>query len=131
MSLNSLDDRLSEYRARSLRSGHKPDPVGEAWVLAWIDESDIHNVTELASIERAIEKSGSWSDYQEWRISTHFKRSIEPTQRFGKAVFRVEVECDGQTFCSHCPSLEKAYGIMRAYERLIVAQFYSIGPSWA
>jgi hypothetical protein len=94
-------------------------------------DNDRHALAELDAAKQAIEDSGTWQDYEEWRISTFFDTRIERTEVNGIDWFNVRVECDTQVFSCRCPSLEKAYLHSKFYRRLIVDQFYSVGPPWA
>jgi hypothetical protein len=87
--------------------------------------------TELAIVRAAMDKDGHWEEWEEWRISTSFNSRIEREDITGKTWFKVSVECDGQQFMCRCPSLEKAYLVSKFYRRVIVDQFYSVGPPWA
>jgi hypothetical protein len=87
--------------------------------------------TELTGVRSAMDKNGHWEEWEEWRISTSFKSRIEREDIEGKTLFKVSVECDGQHFACRCPNLDKAYLISKFYRRVIVDQFYSVGPPWA
>lgn len=86
---------------------------------------------EFERIRKAIDELGQWQEFSEWRISTHFDSSIAKLDVKGQSWFKVRVECDGQEFICRCPTLEKAVLLRRFYERLIIDQFYSVGPPWA
>jgi len=62
---------------------------------------------------------------------TWFDSEISETIKNDAPWFVVAVECDGQRFTCGCPSVEGAYAYMRLYQKLIVEQFYSVGPPWA
>lgn len=94
-------------------------------------ERDRDTAKEIERVKEAIAKSGRWQDYEEWRISTSFDSSIERIEIGGKTWFRVSVECDAQEFICRCPTEEKAVLLAKFYRRLIVAQFFSVGPPWA
>jgi len=82
-------------------------------------------------IVQQVEEKGRWSEQEEWRISTWFDSEIVAGEASGRPWFTTTVSCDGQTLSCGCPSIERAYGFMRLYQKLIVDQFYSVGPPWA
>jgi hypothetical protein len=90
-----------------------------------------HTAAELTVVRSSIDKNGCWEEWEEWRISTSFNSRIEREDIEGKTWFKVSVECDGQQFTCRSPSLEKAYLVSKFYRRVIVDQFYSVGPPWA
>ena len=92
---------------------------------------DKSTATELEKVRLAIERDGKWREQEEWRISTYFDTAIEPETVAERRRFRVSVECDGQEFKALCPILEKAFLVSKFYRRIIVEQFYSVGPPWA
>lgn len=86
---------------------------------------------EIERVRKAIAASKRWQEYDEWRISTSFDSSIEEVEIGGKTWFKVRVECDAQEFICRCPTVEKAVLLANFYRRLIIDQFYSVGPPWA
>jgi hypothetical protein len=87
--------------------------------------------SELEQVRLAIERDGRWQEDEEWRISTWFDTEIKLTTDAENPKFLVRVECDGQEFKAVCPSLHKAFLVSKFYQRIIVEQFYSVGPTWA
>lgn len=94
-------------------------------------ERDQDTVQKIESVRAAIAESGRWQEFEEWRISTYFDSSIEKLEIDGKTWFKVRVECDAQELICRCPTLEKAVMLSKFYRRLIIDQFYSVGPPWA
>lgn len=94
-------------------------------------DRDQETAREIERVRKAIVESGCWQEFDEWRISTSFDSSIEEIEIDGKTLFRVRVECDGQEFICRCPSVDKAVLLSKFYRRLIIDQFYSVGPPWA
>jgi hypothetical protein len=86
---------------------------------------------ELQKVRAAISGCGKWHDQDEWRISTYFDTEIKHEINGDSSKFFVRVECDGQEFKAYCPSLEKAFLVSKFYQRIIIDQFYSVGPPWA
>ena len=86
---------------------------------------------ELEKVRLTIERDGKWREQEEWRISTYFDTEIMPETVAENRRFYVRVECDGQEFKALCPSLEKAFLVSKFYRKVIVEQFYSVGPPWA
>jgi hypothetical protein len=94
-------------------------------------DNDGNTARELLNVQKSIDENGTWQEYDEWRISTGFDTRIDRVEIGGKDWFSVRVECDMQEFSCKCPTLEKAYMHSKFYRRLIVDQFYSVGPPWA
>ena len=94
-------------------------------------DRDRDTAQEIERVRKAIAESGRWQEFDEWRISTSFDSSIEKMEIDGKTSFKVRVECDAQEFVCRCPNLEKAVLLSKFYRRLIIDQFYSVGPPWA
>ena len=101
------------------------------YVISIRPENDRETREQLVRVQEVIETSGTWQEYDEWRISTTFDTRIERIEISGKEWFSVRVECDMQEFSCKCPTLEKALLHSKFYRRLIIDQFYSVGPPWA
>lgn len=98
-------------------------------------DRDRDTAKEIERVRAAVAESGRWQEFEEWRISTFFDSSIDTIEIGGQSWFKVKVkvrvECDGQEFICRCPTLDKAVLLAKFYRRLIVDQFYSVGPPWA
>lgn len=92
---------------------------------------DKYTFQEIERARNAIAESGRWQEFDEWRISTCFDSAIERLEHNGKTLFKVRVACDGQEFICICPTLDKAVLLSKFYRRIIMDQFYSVGPPWA
>lgn len=90
-----------------------------------------HVAAEVGKVQGDIAAAGVWSEMDEWRISTWFDVRIERTEVDEKPWFRTRVACDGQEFTCLCPNPEKAFLLSKFYRRIIMSQFYSVGPPWA
>ncbi len=126
--------RVEARLKRMKRPGHHQTLFQQAMIacLASIEPAcEPYYQKELDAIRDAVRRNGIWEESQEWRISTYFVSRIEKKQRDGKDWFRTSVECDGQRLSCECPTVEKAFAFVHLYQRLIVDQFYSIGPPWA
>jgi hypothetical protein len=86
---------------------------------------------KIEKIRLEIEIEGKWKEYGEWRISTYFDTEIITKNDGESQRFHVRVECNGQELKAICPNLEKAVLTSMFYEKIIMEQFYSVGPSWA
>jgi hypothetical protein len=110
------------------------NPLQKAFIdfVASIQPSINKNIAdELAKVSLAIKREGKWQEDEEWRISTWFDTEIKLMTDTENPKFLVRVECDGQEFKAICPSLHKAFLVSKFYQRIIVDQFYSVGPTWA
>jgi hypothetical protein len=110
------------------------NPMQQAFIdyVASIQPSkDKHVAAELEQVRLTIERDGKWQEQEEWRISTWFDMDISTRTDAETRRFCVRVECDGQEFKAICPSLEKAFLVSKFYRKIIVEQFYSVGPTWA
>ena len=92
---------------------------------------DPQSAVELEKIRESVAETGTWSEHEEWRISTYFDNKIEREEINGRLWFKVSVACDMQEFSCQCPTLEKAYMYAKLYQHLIIYQYYSVGPPWA
>ena len=114
---------------------NRPPNLTEQAFLAFFERNDPARekatATELSTIRKAIDESGEWHDWEEWRISTSFELGIRPEEVNGETWFRVTVECDGQILSCRCPTLERAFMFSLLYRHIIIYQFYSVGPPWA
>ena len=130
----SGDARVEAIRWARLNQGHEQTVLQEDIVrsIAAVDPVEHPNSRQaFCDVVSAIEASGRWQEYEEWRISTSFDSSIVEGVLNERKWFTTTVSCDGQTLSCGCPSIERAYGFMRLYQRMIVDQFYSVGPPWA
>lgn len=128
------EERLADIRAARRKQGHELTPLQEAIIttIAKSDpKSDPSSKTMLEAIEAEIDAKGFWHEYDEWRISTSFENRIAKGDLNGKVWFTITVSCDGQSLSCGCPTVERAFGFMRLYQKLIIDQFYSVGPPWA
>jgi hypothetical protein len=123
--------RVREDRAGA---GHPLTLMQEA-IATSIAECDPNFVSwsheKLAVIAEAVEQKGEWVEWDEWRISTAFDVRIAKTKKTGEDWYEATVECDGQRLACLCPTLKKAFAFVQLYKRLIIDQFYSVGPPWA
>ncbi len=131
---NRPEGRLADIRAARRKQGHELTLLQEAIVLT-IAGSDpkiepASNVM-LEEIKTQIGATGVWHSYDEWRISTSFDNRIVKGEMQGKPWLTVTVSCDGQILSCGCPTVDRAFGFMRLYQKLIIDQFYSVGPPWA
>jgi len=129
-----VDAALEQARKRSQSTGHELSAWAVAMIstLVEIDPAyESEQATELSEIASAIDRDGIWQISEEWRISTCFDVSIVRKTENSKTWYWVKVECDGQILSCRSPSLERAFAFSNLYRRLIIDQFYSIGPAWA
>lgn len=129
-----VDRRIAQVRAGRAAQGHALTTlqVGMVGYLASIDPKyDADSRAALQRIADALRDNGHWQDFEEWRISTSFDQNVETVIANGKTLYQASVECDGQRFSCRCPTIENAYGFLQLYKRIIMDQFYSIGPPWA
>ena len=129
-----VEARVDQARKHRRSQGHELSPWQVAMVSTIAEIDPRHEpayAKELSSIVAAISQNGVWRTYVEWRISTSFDSAIERKTQAGRDFYRVSVECDGQKLSCQCPSVEKAFAFLHLYQKLIVEQFYSIGPPWA
>ncbi|MEG3085684.1 hypothetical protein U1707_18750 [Sphingomonas sp. PB2P12] len=130
----SSNARVEAIRARRKAQGHDLTTLQEGIIQSiadWEPSIEATSQRTLKLISVAISETGRWEDEEEWRISTWFTSSIVEGVLSERPWFTVAVACDGQTLSCGSPSLERAYGFMRLYQKLIVDQFYSVGPPWS
>jgi hypothetical protein len=126
--------RIERRLNRAKRPGQEQTRAQQAMLACFASIDPKHEpdcADKLNAIRDALEHRGSWDETDEWRISTWFQSRIERTGRNGKDWYEVAVACDGQTLSCGCPSVEKAFAFLELYKRLIIDQFYSVGPPWA
>jgi len=129
-----IADRVEMVRDARRRQGHALSHLQEGIVevVAACDPKYEHACRkELDAIKDALRDQGRWVNQDEWRISTWFDSQIALGTRNEATIYEVTVECDGQKLSCACPTIEGAYAFMRLYKKMIVDQFYSIGPPWA
>ena len=106
MMFNSTDDYLSK--------------LAEKNVLA--EEKD--------AVLAALEKSGKWEQFIEWRISTYIETTISYEMFKDEKRFRVHVKCDHEFSCLS-PTVERALEMAGLYQQLIFKLFRQVGwASW-
>jgi hypothetical protein len=126
--------RIEQRIEQSKRVGHEQTLMEKAIVAAFAGVDPNYEPAyrdKLKEIERAIQTTGSWQEYEEWRISTSFDSRIVKTQHHDREWYAVSVECDRQKLCCECPTIKKALAFLALYQRIIVDQFYTVGPPWA
>jgi hypothetical protein len=125
---------VERVRERRRAQGHELTLLQEgmiAAIAAWDPRYDPSSAKIFDEITAAVTDTGRWFDQEEWRISTYFDSEIRKSERAGKPWFIASVSCDGQSFSCGCPTIEGAYAYVRLYQKIIVDQFYSVGPPWA
>lgn len=128
------DARVEAIRSARKRQGHDLTALQEGIIRSiagWEPEAEKTSKSAFDAVVNAVETSGKWQLDEEWRISTWFRSSIVESTLDGRKWFTASVTCDGQTLSCGCPSIERAYGFVRLYQKLIIDQFYSIGPPWS
>ena len=129
-----VEARVDQARKAMQSTGHELSLWQIAMVSIFAEIDPKHEpayAKELAEICSAISQTGVWHEDDEWRISTWFSSTIERKSIEAKDWYYVSVECDGQELSCRCPSIEKAFAFLRLYQKMIVEQFYSVGPPWA
>ncbi len=129
-----VDARIEAIRSARKREGHDLTALQEGMIrsiAAYEPAAEDASHRVFATVVSAIESIGRWEEDEEWRICTWFRSAIVQGTLNERPWFTVTVTCDGQTLSCGCASIERAYGFMRLYQKLIVEQFYSIGPPWA
>lgn len=124
-------ERVREHRKQQ---GHDLTPLQEgivAAIAAWDPRHEPPSARELDAIQSDVSSVGIWRGQEEWRISTWFDSEIKKSERDGAPWYEVSVSCDGQRLSCACPNIQGAYAYMRLYQKIIVEQFYSVGPPWA
>ncbi|MBS0471190.1 MAG: hypothetical protein JSR60_08970 [Proteobacteria bacterium] len=127
-------ERIEARIEQARRPGHELTLAQKAMLSCFASIDPNHEPEyrkRFDSILEALDGAGLWQETTEWRISTWFDSRIEKTVSNGKDWYLVSVECDGQRLACGCPSPEKAFAFLTWYQRMIVDQFYAVGPPWA
>lgn len=131
---HSADAHVEAIRSARRREGHDLTALQEGIIrsiAAYEPAKEAASHHAFVNVVSAVEANGRWEEDEEWRISTWFNSSIVQSTLNERPWFTATVTCDGQTLSCGSPSIERAYGFMRLYQKLIVDQFYSVGPPWA
>jgi hypothetical protein len=111
-----------------------PDPLG--FLTLWASSTRMEYF-DISKVEAAIQDSGYWEDFVEWRISTitHFR--ITPTEQLDaqnktkRLLYEVRVHCDYDLRCE-CPTVARALHFCNVFQQWIMTGWQTEGwPGWA